>query len=105
MGKNYYGSICITEILEKMKEKHSAFMKAENGKIYMNVSVWLNDEVDKYGNVMALKANPKKEKKDTEKAFYIGNCKEGERKELPVDKNDIAAAADAVEDFKSDLPF
>lgn len=106
MAKNFYGSINVTKLLEEMKNKHSSFFKSEKGNIYLNVSVWLNDKEDDYGNVLAIKANPKKEKKDVEKGFYIGNCKEGEeRQSKPIGDVDIANAAEAVEDLKSDLPF
>lgn len=38
----YYGSICITDLMAKLNEKHSAFTKGNNGKIYCNISVWVN---------------------------------------------------------------
>jgi len=60
MSKRFYGSICVSEIVELAKRKHSAFTKADNGKIYANVTIWLNDEPDKYGNVMAIQLNPKR---------------------------------------------
>jgi len=44
------GSLCLTEIVEKAKQGHSAFTKAANGKIYFNILQWLNSEPDKFGN-------------------------------------------------------
>ena len=38
------GSLCLTEIVEKAKQGHSAFTKAANGKIYFNILQWLNSE-------------------------------------------------------------
>lgn len=78
MNQLFYGSICLTDLLEKAKQKHSAFSKAQNGKIYVNVNVWLNSEKDKFGNVMSIKVTPSKEKKDIEEGFYIGNCKQSD---------------------------
>ena len=48
MNQLFYGSICLTDLIEKAKSKHSAFSKAQNGKIYANVNVWLNETPDKY---------------------------------------------------------
>ena len=69
------GSLCLTEILEKAKQSHSAFSKAANGKIYFNVSIWLNDEADKYGNTCGIQLNSKKDNRDAEGKVYIGNAK------------------------------
>jgi len=77
MSKNYYGSINFTDLLEAAKAGHDGFAKSEkNGKIYVNVTVWLNDEVDKYGNIMSIQVNEKKDSPDFKK-FYIGNLKRG----------------------------
>lgn len=69
------GSLNLTKILAKAKEKHTAFSKAENGDIYMNLLVWENDEKDKYGNNFSVQLNPKKGAADSEKKQYIGNLK------------------------------
>jgi hypothetical protein len=88
-GQGYYGSICVTDLLEKLKEKHSSFSKsAKNGKIYANVGVWVNDVMDEYGNHASLKLNPSKEKKDIEKGFYIGNFKKSQSNDRPVSDRD-----------------
>jgi len=77
MSKNFYGSICFTDLLEAAKQGHDGFAKSEkNGKIYANVTVWLNDEVDKYGNKLSIQVNEAKDSTDFKK-FYIGNLKEG----------------------------
>lgn len=69
------GSLCLTEIVEKAKQGHSAFTKAANGKIYFNILQWLNSEPDKFGNQSSIQLNSKKEKKDEEGKCYIGNAK------------------------------
>ena len=82
MSESFYGSICLTDLIEWAKEKHSAFSKADNGKIYASVNVWLNDNLDKYGNIMSIQLNPTKEKKDIEKKHYIGNMRRSEKKQI-----------------------
>lgn len=94
------GSLCFTDILAKAKEGHSAFSKAQNGKIYFNVTVWHNEETDKYGNDSSIMLNSHKDKREQEGKCYIGNLK-------------IQASSGAQEHVKSsdigvnedDLPF
>jgi hypothetical protein len=96
MSKLYYGSLCLTDILEQAKQSHSAFRKVENGKIYFNVNFWINDELDKYGNAASVQIQPAKDSTDEKK--YIGNLKESEKKEgSPVMSSDIPS--------DNDLPF
>lgn len=117
MSELFYGSICLTDMIEHAKQKHSSFTKGQNGKIYASVNVWLNDEADKYGNILAIQLNPTKENKDTEKKFYIGNCKKSEGAKPLQDKDmsgldtEIDApvtrktAENAVNPSDDDLPF
>lgn len=100
MSKLFYGSICVTDLIEQAKAKHSAFTKGQNGKIYCNANVWLNDEQDKFGNIMALQLNPSKEKKDVDKKLYVGNFKESEGQK-PVSDKDVKS----LEIPADDLPF
>lgn len=88
MNQLFYGSICLTDLIEKAKQKHSAFSKAQNGKIYVNVNIWLNETPDKYGNLMSVKVNPSKAMKDLEEGFYIGNLKKSDGP-VPVSDRDI----------------
>lgn len=98
MSKLFYGSICLTDILDKAKQKHEAFSKAKNGKIYVDISVWLNDEPDKYGNVMSVQVNAK----EKGNRLYIGNLKPAEPKAPePLTDDD----ATELEDLSNDLPF
>lgn len=108
MSIMYNGSFCLTDILAKAKAGHSAFSKADNGKIYFNVITWLNDEADKYGNKMSHQLNSTKEKREQElnanggKIPYIGNSKEFEKKEnKPLSQSDLGTIPDA----EDDLPF
>lgn len=96
----FYGSICLTDILEKAKGKRSAFTKAANGKIYVNINVWQNEEADKFGNSLSIQLNPSKEKKDTDEKTYIGNCKKSEGAKAISEKD-----ADEITEAVNDLPF
>jgi hypothetical protein len=105
MSTLFYGSINITDLMEQAKQKHTAFVKAENGKIYANISVWLNEEPDKYDNVMSLKLSATKEgieKDPAQGKVYIGNCKLSDRQEpKPLSDKDTAA----ISSLTDGLPF
>jgi len=118
MGQLFYGSICLTDLIELAKKKHSAFTKGNNGKIYASVNVWLNDELDKFGNIMSVQVNPTKEMKDLEDRVYIGNLKQSpgpkpvsdrDVNAIDTDLGDIPArppkAVDDVTDPVDDIPF
>jgi len=116
MNTNYYGSICLSEMIEKAKSGHSSFTKAQNGKIYCNVTVWINEEEDKYGNTMSIQANSSKEKVGKEDKFYLGNCKKSKQKPISdkdfdgVDDIDVPVrqggeTKETFSDSKDDLPF
>jgi len=92
---SYYGSIDFSKLLEQAKAGNKAFTKNENGKIYLNVRLWINDELDKYGNVASFQSNFKGSTKEDK--FYFGNLKES----LPVE--DAVVSEDIVD--ASDLPF
>jgi len=98
MSKLYYGSIDFSKLLEQAKAGHKAFSKAENGKIYMNLNVWVNDQKDQYGNDASIQASYKEAPKEDK--FYFGNLKESEFKE-PVALE--AGSSDIPEG--DDLPF
>lgn len=88
MSQLFYGSIDLTTLIELAKKKHSAFTKGNNGKIYAAVNIWLNDEKDKFGNIMSVQINPSKEMKDIEDRVYIGNLKQSEGPK-PVSDRDV----------------
>lgn len=103
MSKLFTGSICLTDLLEQAKKAHSAFTRSQaNQKVYANILIWENDEVDKYGNTHSLQLNSAKDKKEAEGKIYIGNAKPIEKKEpTPLTQNDTKTfTAD-----ESDLPF
>lgn len=97
MSKSYYGSICLTDLLNKAKEKHEAFTKSEkNSKLYCKIKIWFHDEPDKYDNVAAIQV-PAKEK---DNRFYIGNLKKSEYKEPEITDEDVDDLPEP-----DDLPF
>ena len=97
MAKNFYGSICLTDIIEQAKQLHPSFSKASNGKVYLNVNLWLNDQEDKFGNKASLKISDK----DEVKGIYIGNLKEGKSGSAGLTEKDSSELTDSLED----LPF
>lgn len=113
MSQLFYGSINVSELVQRAKEKHSGFKTGNNGCIYANVSVWLNDVPDKYGNIMSIQVNPDKERKDVDERFYIGNCKMSEGPKPVSDKDVSNLNLDGVSAPKTgtgvgpddDLPF
>lgn len=49
----------------------------KNGDKYLNVVVWINDEVDQYGNSASVQQSLSKEDREAGvKATYIGNLKD-----------------------------
>jgi len=93
------GSLCLSEILAKAKEQHSAFTKAQNGKVYFNILVWENDTPDEYGNHFSIQLNAKKDAPEEQKKKYIGNMKYLDQAQPPK-PGDIPAPEDI-----EDLPF
>ncbi len=77
MSKLFTGKIDVTKI-----DKSKIFVGKE-GK-YLNLSIWINDKEDKYGNTMSIQQSTKK----GDAPLYLGNCKEFEPK-----KQEAAPAA------------
>ncbi len=100
MSQLFTGSICLSDLLDMAKQQHSAYTKAQNGKIYANIKIWLNDEPDKYNNIIGMQLNSTKEKKDSEPVFYIGNAKRVEvTAPKPLTNSDLTNLSE------DDLPF
>lgn len=89
-------------ILEHAKAKHSAFSKSEkNGHIYFNITQWINDEPNEFGQHSSLQLNSSKEGKATEGKVYIGNAKKVEAGGGSPVTDAVAAEIPAAES----LPF
>lgn len=68
------GSICLSDI---PKDKITT---AKNGKKYISVAVFENDQPDRFGNHESIQVNRSKEERDSGvKAVYIGNLKDWSR--------------------------
>ena len=82
MGKKLnYGSLCYTEIVAQAKNGHPAFSRAQNGKVYFNIDIWLKDEPDKLGNTISISLS--KKKGEDIKSVTIGNLKANEPQQQP----------------------
>lgn len=88
MNNLFSGSICLTDLNDHARNGHSAFSKARNGKIYVNILTWLNEEKDEYGNVMSHQLSSSKDMREKEGKVYIGNSKPLETSK-PVNAKDI----------------
>ena len=99
MSQLLYGSLDFSELLKLAKEGNKAFSKSEkNGKIYLNIQVWINDEKDKFDNDASVQTVFKDATK--EERIYIGNLKKSEKREpVPLTEND----SDIPDE--TDLPF
>lgn len=98
MSKLLYGSVDFSKLLEMAKAGNKAFSKASNGKIYLNLNVWINDEKDQYGNDASIQTNFKDATKDEK--IYVGNFKVSEFKEPEA----LAENSSEIPDEDS-LPF
>lgn len=98
-NQKFYGSLCLTEIIEAAKDRHPAFVKGNNGKIYFNAIAWLNAEPDQYKNVMSIQLQTPKDSQLPK--TYVGNFKKSDPGTQPVSNSDISAISNIVDD----LPF
>ena len=74
-----------------------------NGAKYYNIVVWVNDEVDQYGNIASVQESlTKEEREGGAKANYIGNLKNIQAQDLSENKTQSNENTTEAED---DLPF
>ena len=92
MNQLFIGSICVSDI---PKDK---LTQAKNGKLYLNIDIWINENVDQYGNIGSVSVRQSKEEREAKlKKVYFGNFKTSDLKpSAPAAPND---------DVLSDLPF
>jgi hypothetical protein len=96
------GSICLTELIEKAKQQHSAFSKAKNGKIYVNFTGWVNDNKDHFQD-FSMQLNSTQEKSEAEGKVYFGNGRIKPNQAAPDTTASVASAS--ILDGINDLPF
>ena len=98
MSKLLIGSICYTDLLAHLKSGHSSGNRAKNGKVYVNINVWINDEKDKYGNDASVQLSPAKD--SGHEKPYIGNLKF-----LEKSGSSEPVKAETFTEETDDLPF
>ena len=102
MTKLRTASLCFTDILAAAKAGHTAFSRSEkNQKVYFNISIWDNDEKNKYGQDVSIQLSPAKDT-DAEK-LYVGNGKKQEY--TPNTSTNTPEAPVVPEGEGDDLPF
>ena len=79
-------------------DKSKIAKSEKNGKLYLSVDIWVNEQPDNYGNIGSINVRQSKEEREAkEKKTYIGNFKQLEGK--PV------AGTYLADDKGTDLPF
>jgi len=97
MSTFYNGSICLTDI-----PKDKITTSEKNGKKYLNINVWVNDEQDQFGNIAGVSVSQTKEEREAKvKRVYIGNLKAPQG--APAQTQAAAPATAAA--IPNDLPF
>ena len=98
MSKLYLGSIDLNKINKSdivTKDKNGN--PFTNGAKYLNVSIWVNDEPDQYGNHLAVKAGGK------DNSYYVGNAKEyvkqGEQQQQSLNSQPMNPITDELDDL------
>lgn len=90
MATGMYGSICLEDVFsgQTMKGQDgrtyvcldnlqgAAHQVGKNGKHYVNIGIWINDEPDQYQNIAGITLSQSKEDREAKaKRTYIGNLK------------------------------
>jgi hypothetical protein len=100
----YYGSIDLNKVDKTKivtKDKHGN--PFENGAKYLNIVVWINDEIDKYGNIASVQEGLTKEERESGvKPTYIGNLKNPQGQDSNTKPTNQSNTSPDIED---DLPF
>lgn len=91
MSRLLTGSINLSKI-----DKNKLYT-SDKGEKFLNVSVWLNDEIDKYGNIAGIQQQTKKD----ENKIYIGNLKDYKKPEETTKVEE----AKVVNNDSDGLPF
>jgi hypothetical protein len=98
MAQLLTGSICLTDI-----PKDKITTSEKNGKKYLNIAIWVNDEKDTYGNDGSIQVQQTKDEREAKAPrTYIGNV----RKPAPAAEQPAhPAGAVAAAPVTDDLPF
>lgn len=91
--------------IDATKIPKSALREDDKGRKWLNLSIWIEDEPDQYGNDVSCHIQQTKEEREAKaKKIYLGN---GQKKfgwdELPKPKQ--AAAPASKQDDDGEIPF
>ena len=86
MSQLLNGSICLSDI-----PKEKITVSEKNGKKYLSVTIWINDEVDKFNNNGSISVSQTKEERESKAAKkYIGNLKFAAKQQaVPVEDDGL----------------
>jgi len=95
MSQILNGSICLSDIPKDKMTKSE-----KNGKVYVNVNIYVNDEADQFGNDGSISVTQSKQEREQKvKRVYIGNVKK------PAFTASAPSAAQQTDASNFDLPF
>lgn len=94
MSRMLTGSIDLTKLSDLVRSNHPAVVVGKNGKKYLNLTIWVNEEADKYGNNASISVYDK----ETKKSEYFGNLKD-----FTIAQNEQLSVSN--EHPEDDLPF
>lgn len=79
MSTKYNASISLTKIKELIDSKHPSIQTAQNGKTYINLDVWVDDEEKTWddGNksIGSIQARPTKDERELKTKHNLGQLK------------------------------
>lgn len=79
MSTKYNASISLTKIKELIESKHPSIQTAQNGKTYLNLDVWVDDEEKTWddGNksIGSIQARPTKDERELKTKHNLGQLK------------------------------
>lgn len=123
MAQGYFGSICLEDLFNgKIQKgtngKHYICVEdlggapfnrsSKNGKTYVNIGVWVNEDVDEFNNIASISLHQTMEDREAgKKKQYIGNLKYSQAKGMaasPGVKNSVTDGQQAPP-LDTDLPF
>lgn len=98
MAQAFYGSICLTDI-----PKEKITLSEKNGKKYLSIGIWVNDEPDQFQNIASITVSQSKEEREAKaKRVYIGNLRYAQAQQSAPPTPAPPAASAVAND---DLPF
>lgn len=99
MNKMMTGSINLTAVKELQKTNPKAFFKSDKtGVLYLNATIFVNDEPDQYGNNASISVYDS----ETKKSVYLGNFKMFSQN---APAQSAQPAQSIVDNNDDDLPF